>query len=152
MLEEVRKKCEGRICKLEESTVKRTNTIYFWRFVDRDTIYFTNHSKNIMLQQNTFIHPKPAVPTWENTELRWRLICNMVLLRTADRYKPFLRNMVPPSSEYSLLLQSGSTFLPNLHGVTFPKENKLQTRNTDVTKWGCFSLRTFLFSTTKQRL
>lgn len=58
MLEEVRKKCEGRICKLEESTVKRKNTIYF-----------TNHFKNIMLEQNTFMHPNSAVPTWSNTKL-----------------------------------------------------------------------------------
>jgi hypothetical protein len=50
MLEEVGKKCEGRICKLEESTVKRKNTIYF-----------TNHFKNIMLEQNTFMHPNSTV-------------------------------------------------------------------------------------------
>lgn len=46
MLEEVRKKCEGRICKLEESSVKRKNTICF-----------TNHSKNIVLEKNAFNGP-----------------------------------------------------------------------------------------------
>jgi len=74
MLEEVRKKCEGRICKLEESTVKGTNTIYF-----------TNHSKNIMLEQNNFMHPNSVVRTWTNTRLCWKLICSLVPRRMADR-------------------------------------------------------------------
>lgn len=57
--------------------------------------------------------------------------------------------MVPPSSEYCLLLHTGITFLPKLHGVTFTQENKFHTRNTNAIKWGCFSLRIFLSSVTK---
>jgi hypothetical protein len=138
MLEEVRKKCEGRICKLEESTVKR-----------RNTICFTNHPKNIMLEQNTFMHTNSAVRTWANTKLCWKLICSLVDRKMADRYTPFGGRWCCLLQSTLILCHTGSTFLPSLHGVTFTQENKLHTTNTDVLKLVCFSIRTFLSSVTK---